>query len=257
MAQPGDTITYTYSDGTAVSEDVSSVEELVIDYIDGANDGGKVENVTVDVSGESTLYIWVANNATDGRYEGGDGNSPGGGSSEVSLSPKAQGDTSDAPFLAGAGGGGGTSGDGANGGGARGGIGTNGGADAKGVAPPAGGDGLEAGYGAIASNRSIVSGGSTTQGGGSPAGDGEIQISYKQTIFPPTNVQITDAATEGQLTLDWDEDANAAGYYVYRAESSGSTKSDYTQVADVSSPPYTDTGLEDGERYYYRVSSHD
>ena len=72
----------------------------------------------------------------------------------------------------------------------------------------------------------------------------------------PTNVQITDASTEDQLTVDWD-DNGAAGYYVYRAEASGSATGDYTQVADASSPPYTDTGLEDGERYYYRVSSHD
>jgi len=82
---------------------------------------------------------------------------------------------------------------------------------------------------------------------------------YKPTtIAPPSNVQITDATTEDGLTLDWDTSGTgASGYYVYRAESSGSTTSDYTQVADVTSPPYTDTGLEDGEQFYYRVSSHD
>jgi len=77
------------------------------------------------------------------------------------------------------------------------------------------------------------------------------------TLSAPTNLAVTDDTVEDQLTLDWDETSNAAGYYVYRAESSGSSKSDYTQVADVTSPPYTDTALEDGERYYYRVSSHD
>lgn len=75
-------------------------------------------------------------------------------------------------------------------------------------------------------------------------------------VTVPENVQITDASTENQLTIDW-QGGGEAGYYVYRAQSSGSSTSDYTQVADVSSPPYTDTGLEDGEEYYYRVSSHD
>jgi len=72
----------------------------------------------------------------------------------------------------------------------------------------------------------------------------------------PTNVQIIDDTTEDELTLGWDEVSDATGYYVYRAEQSGTTKADYTQVADVTTPPYTDTGLEDGERYYYRVSAY-
>jgi hypothetical protein len=77
-------------------------------------------------------------------------------------------------------------------------------------------------------------------------------------LSPPSNVQITDAQTEDELTLDWDTaGTNANGYYVYRAEVSFNVASDATQVADVTNPPYTDTGLEDGERYYYRVSSHD
>lgn len=76
-------------------------------------------------------------------------------------------------------------------------------------------------------------------------------------ISAPTNIQVTDASAEDQLTVDGDTSGtNAAGYYIYRAESSGSSKSDYTQVADVTSLPFTDTGLEDGEEYFYRVSSH-
>jgi hypothetical protein len=76
-------------------------------------------------------------------------------------------------------------------------------------------------------------------------------------LQPPPNFQITDTSTEDELTLDWDSVSGANGYYVYRAQSTGSSVNDYTQVADVSGPPYTDTGLEDGEQYYYRVSSHD
>ena len=82
---------------------------------------------------------------------------------------------------------------------------------------------------------------------------GSIAFSFP----PPTNVRITDASTEGELTLDWDETNTAVGYYVYRAQVSGSTIADYTQVADVTTPPYTDTTVEDGEKYYYRVSAYD
>lgn len=71
----------------------------------------------------------------------------------------------------------------------------------------------------------------------------------------PSNLIINDSSTEGEITLDW-TDNGGSGFYIYRATSSGSSKSDYTQVADVASPPYTDTGLEDGERYYYRVSAY-
>lgn len=76
-------------------------------------------------------------------------------------------------------------------------------------------------------------------------------------LSAPSNVHFNDTTTEDELTLDWDEVSNASGYFVYRAQSSGSSTSDYTQVADVTSPPYTETGLEDGEKYYYRVSAHD
>lgn len=51
---------------------------------------------------------------------------------------------------------------------------------------------------------------------------------------PPTNLTITGDTTEGELTLDWDAVSEAVGYYVYRAESSGTAKGDYTQIADVS-----------------------
>lgn len=82
-------------------------------------------------------------------------------------------------------------------------------------------------------------------------------FSFTTTDGVPQNVVVSDDTVEGELTLDWDSESEAEGYYVYRAQSSGSSASDYTQVADVSSPPYTDTGLEDGEQYYYRVSAYD
>lgn len=96
----------------------------------------------------------------------------------------------------------------------------------------------------------------TTRSYTAPSNDG---VDFETTSAPstPQNLAFINTTTEDELTLDWDEGTGAAGYYVYRAESSGSVKSDYTQVADVTAPPHTDTGLDDGERYYYRVSSHD
>ena len=72
----------------------------------------------------------------------------------------------------------------------------------------------------------------------------------------PTNLRFNDTNTEDELTIDWDQVSGADEYYVYRAQSSGSTTSDYTRVATPASPPYTDIGLEDGEKYYYRVSAY-
>jgi hypothetical protein len=75
-------------------------------------------------------------------------------------------------------------------------------------------------------------------------------------IQPPSNVSITDDTIEDELSLGWDSVSEADGYRVYRATTSGSVVSDYTQVADVTTTSHTDTGLEDGERYYYRVTSY-
>jgi len=71
----------------------------------------------------------------------------------------------------------------------------------------------------------------------------------------PSGLVVTDSSVQGEITLDWTNNGGNR-FYIYRATSSGASKSDYTQVADVASPPYTDTGLEDGERYYYRVSAY-
>lgn len=281
MAQSGDTITYTYSDGSSVSEDVSNVNEMTIDYIDAAGGntagsysaaaGGRVENVVVDISNYDTIYLWVSN-YPNGRYSGGSAGYKGGGSSEVSFVNTNSSDSADEPFIAAAGGGGGgageySPGDGGGRGGAAGSSGYGDGETGEGTPPPSGGDGADwlngigstQGDGAVASIPEIEDSGTTTLGGGSaPETNGEIQISYIKTgPSAPTNVQITDDTVEDELTLNWDSVSDATGYYVYRAEDSGTSKSDYTQVADVTSPPYTDTGLEDGEQYYYRVSSHD
>lgn len=91
-----------------------------------------------------------------------------------------------------------------------------------------------------------------TNSGGTSGDSNEVSVTI---LAAPSNIQITDSSTEGQLTIDWDPVSNATSYNVYRAQESGTVKSDYTLVAQPSSPPYTDTGLEDGEQYFYRVTS--
>ncbi len=200
MAQVGDTITYTYSDGSSVAEDVSNVGEVVVEYCDGSGAssgtaGGRVENATIDSSAIDTLYIWVGGNTSPNydRYAGGNtGSDTGGGSSEIAKVNTDSSDGSDEPFLVGAGGGATTASfiNGSAGGGRGGTASTENGA---GTPPPAGGDGgttgtvATAGDGAIDDqNRGLVSGGTTIKGGGSPEGTtGEVKLSFNAGLSPP------------------------------------------------------------------------
>jgi hypothetical protein len=215
MAQDGDTITYTFSDGTSVAEDVSNVDEVVVDYLYAAggqksgveppSSGGAVSNTVIDVSNISTIYIWVSGGSeqNQGRYNGGSDNQNGAGSTEISSVNTDGNDSPTEPFIVAAGGGGGAfSGDGFlpspsllhSGGGARGGEGSSGNSGA-GDAPPVGGDGANTGStatpgdGAVSGHGStvpITDSGSTTAGGGSaPGNDGEIKLSFKSTLSPP------------------------------------------------------------------------
>jgi hypothetical protein len=213
MAQDGDTIIYTFSNGSSELEDVSAVDSCTVDFLFSAGgdtggtsggSGGAVENAEIDLTNKSELYIFVSSTGREnGRYEGGVKNNfqNGGGSTEISFSNTDESDSDDEPFLVAAGGGGGgatpslpTAGSG----GAREGQPGSGGSftpdPGRGVAPPLGGDGANikangsgtAGFdgdGAIDDqNRGLVTGGTITKGGGSPADtDGEVQISYQNT----------------------------------------------------------------------------
>jgi hypothetical protein len=203
MAQAGDTITFTYNgqlqpDNIRQKEDISTVNSMTVDFCDGngpqsssGGAGGRVEDATVDVSGQNTLYIWVAGDGV-GRYTGG-ANGVGdraGGSTELSFIKTDEDDSPDEPFLVAAGGGGTSFASGfisGSGGGARGGVGKGSdGDDGNGTAPPAGGDGAtsggtaEDGEGGIDDqNRGLVSGGTTIKGGGSgPGTAGEVKITF-------------------------------------------------------------------------------
>jgi flagellin-like protein len=199
--------------GNTIQEDVSNYDTATVQYLHGAGggngfsgsheggSGGEVKNIEIDLSGINMIYIWVAGSGEyksggNGRYDGSASNENVGGSAgstEISLQNTDSSESSDEPFIIGAGGGGGT---GANSdyggdGGARGGdygYGVLGpGQSGKGQAPPLGGNGGSPkadggpGDGAIDDqDRGIVSGGTTIKGGGSAAEiDGEIRIKYE------------------------------------------------------------------------------
>jgi|APHM01.1.fsa_nt_gi hypothetical protein len=207
MAQAGDTVTYTFSEGESIAEDVSAVDTATVEYCDGAGgqpgdttpagSGGRVEDATIDLSGQSEIYIWVAGSGSSGRYNGEvtEGGS-GGGSTEISFNNTDLNSSDDEPFIVGAGGGSGTATTGLLGF-----PGSDAARNNDSTPPPKGGVGPSStgvvgndGEGAIDDqNRGLVSGGTTIKGGGSgPGTNGEVKISYGQSApTAPTGLTIT------------------------------------------------------------------
>jgi len=62
------------------------------------------------------------------------------------------------------------------------------------------------------------------------------------------------ADSDTEIDLSWDAAGSATEYAIYRAEASGTVVGDYTEIDTTTSTTYTDTGLENGERFYYRVA---
>lgn len=60
-----------------------------------------------------------------------------------------------------------------------------------------------------------------------------------------------------QIDLSWDDVDGENGYDILRAEATGSARADYDVVANVAADTtsYSDTGLEDGEKYFYRIDA--
>jgi len=77
---------------------------------------------------------------------------------------------------------------------------------------------------------------------------------------PAAPSNLSASASTDDISLSWtDNSSKEDGFYVYRAQASGSTLSDYTRIADLgaNTTSYTDSSLEDGETYYYRVTAYD
>lgn len=69
-----------------------------------------------------------------------------------------------------------------------------------------------------------------------------------------TNVKniAVDATRDTAIDVSWADGDKADEYHIYRAESPGGS---YSQVGTASSRSHTDTGLENGKQYYYRVAA--
>jgi len=85
---------------------------------------------------------------------------------------------------------------------------------------------------------------------------GDTIDSIEITPVAPKNLTATQAS-DSQNDLTWDDTGDEDGYAIYRAQSTGSTLADYTQIDTVGQhvTTYSDSGLENGERYYYRVTA--
>lgn len=67
----------------------------------------------------------------------------------------------------------------------------------------------------------------------------------------PTNLTAT-TLNQGGITLNWTAVPDAERYYLYRSLEAGGP---FEQVAEVVTPPYTDTGLMPNTTYYYTIAA--
>jgi len=81
-----------------------------------------------------------------------------------------------------------------------------------------------------------------------PTNDGSSVPSIPLT---PTGITAT-TGSSSQIGLTWDSVSGATSYNVYAATSSSGT---YTNIATVTTPSYTNTGLWAGTTYYYKVQA--
>lgn len=74
-------------------------------------------------------------------------------------------------------------------------------------------------------------------------------------VSPPGNVSVS-VTGDNSLQVSWDPVTDATSYKVYRSTTSGFTPDDGTNLIDtVSSSPYSDTGLDPDETYYYKIKA--
>ncbi|MFB7141327.1 fibronectin type III domain-containing protein [Gottfriedia sp. NPDC056225] len=75
---------------------------------------------------------------------------------------------------------------------------------------------------------------------------------YVEPILSPTNVKVS-ASTYNSAKLSWTKADDVSGYDIYRSTSSTGT---YTKIATTSSTSYTNSSLNTGTTYYYKIKSY-
>jgi fibronectin type 3 domain-containing protein len=70
---------------------------------------------------------------------------------------------------------------------------------------------------------------------------------------PPAPTGLQTSAGNARVSLNWAVSANATGYYVKQSTTSGGP---YTQIAGTVSTSFTDSGVTNGTKYFYVVSSY-
>jgi hypothetical protein len=70
---------------------------------------------------------------------------------------------------------------------------------------------------------------------------------------PPTPTGLAATAGNASVSLSWAASSGATGYNIYRSTTSGGEGT--TPVATTGSTSYTDTGLTNGTKYYYKVAA--
>ena len=201
------------------------------------------EDGTVPAGGQSPL------SAADAGDGGGDA---GGGGS---LSAVSDGSGTLVAVGAGGGGGGQEAGDrGGGGGGSRGGLGGATAGSAPGEDAQGSGTGGDGGDGAALGQ---------TPGNGSAGGTFAVDNLSAVTettstagpsvvVEPVPTLQTVEALDGDRIELSWTATSSVD---VYRSQSPGGlSRGDYSEVATGVNSPYTDTGLDDGERYFYRIA---
>lgn len=81
-----------------------------------------------------------------------------------------------------------------------------------------------------------------------------VDTATKSTDIGSVSLTVVD---NDQIDLSWDAVDDADEYDILRADASGSTRSDYTVAGTVgtNTTTYSDTTVEDGEQYYYRIDA--
>lgn len=87
-----------------------------------------------------------------------------------------------------------------------------------------------------------------------PGGESNDSLPIKATVkmVPPT-IYASSANSTTSISITWSKSNGATSYEVYRAISASGT---YTKIASVTADTFTDTGLNPGTTYYYKIRAY-